>query len=432
MRRLRIYIVVLCSLFVSSILAVVPPTSEQLLTINPIDVLRFYTLTDSLATDTLAYDTVHSKDDFYSGVYADTVKLQDLPTTVEMDDWLMQLIAIQGKRLFGDDSTHVMTVADVLQMDSLKQDMEMLDSLKQANSDITTVVTDQPVIVIQKSWIKDTEQDKEDVKSALQNMRTPWRKDADVLVQLTQNYMTDNWYQGGSPSFAALAILKGNIGYYSPTFTWENQGEWRWGMSTISGDTLRKVNTTDDKLRLFSKANYQIVKTMYASFSLEYEMQLFNTYKANVETKKSAFASPIRLNLGLGIDYKPVAGLSILLSPLAYKMVYVNDTINVTRQDYGVQAGTNVLNDVGSSLRVEYIWKPVREVSLDTKFYMYTNYARVELDLQIDCDFVINRFLSARVSLHPRYDNTVILEGKDKAQLQFKELVSFGFSHKFK
>lgn len=412
-------------------LAVDPPMPENMY-IDPIDVLHFYVLTDSLRIDSLAPDTIDSKEDFYSGTYADTVKLQDLPTTVEMDDWLMQLIAVQGQRLFGDDSTHVLTVADVLAMDSLKQDMEMLDSLKQANSDIVTVQTDMPVIVIQKSWIKDTEEDKEDVRRALQDMKTPWRKDANILVQITQNYVTNNWYQGGTPSFAALSIIKGNIGYYSPKFTWENQGEWRWGMSTISGDTLRKLNTTDDKLRLYTKANYQIVKKMYASFSFEYEMQLFNTYKANLQEKKSAFASPIRLNLGLGVDYKPVDGLSILLSPLAYKMVYVNDTVNINQKDFGVSEGNNILNDVGSSLRVEYIWKPVREVALDTKFYMYTNYSRVELDLQIDCDFIINRFLSARVTLHPRYDNTVIMEGKEKAQIQFKELVSFGFSHKFK
>ena len=387
---------------------------------------------DSLTQDSLVYDTVQSISDFYSGTFSDTIMLQNLPKTADMEDWLMNLLAVQGQRLYGNDTAHVITVADVIRMDSLRQDQEMLDSLKQLNAGIQSVQGAVQEVVVQKSWIKDSEEDRADIKRALKDMKTPWRKSADVLLQVTQNYATDNWYQGKMMSFAILSQIKGNIGYFSPRFTWENTAEWRAGCSTISGDSLRILNTSDDKFRLYTKANYQIVKQMYASFSAEYEMQLLPTFKANEIKMKSAFASPIRLNLGLGIDYKPIAGLSILFSPLAYKMVYVSDTTYVTQTDFGVKAGENILNDVGSSFRVEYVWKPVREVALDTKFYLYTNYQKVELDLEVICDFIINRFLSARVTLHPRYDNTVILEGKEKAQLQFKELVSVGFAHKFK
>ena len=82
-------------------------------------------------------------------------------------------------------------------------------------------------------------------------------------------------------------------------------------------------------------------------------------------------------------------------------------------------------------MRVEYAWKPVREVALDAKFYLYTNYHDVELDLEVNCDFIINRWLSARLTLHPRYDTSVILEGDTKAKIQFRELLSIGFAHKF-
>ena len=68
---------------------------------------------------------------------------------------------------------------------------------------------------------------------------------------------------------------------------------------------------------------------------------------------------------------------------------------------------------------------------MDTKFYLYTNYHDVELDLEVNCDFIINRWLSARLTLHPRYDTSVILEGDTKAKIQFRELLSIGFAHKF-
>ena len=94
------------------------------------------------------------------------------------------------------------------------------------------------------------------------------------MAQITQNYVTPNWYQGGSSSFAALGIAKGQISYISERFTWENFGEWRIGGSTISADSLHKVNTTDDMLRLYTKANYRIVPTLFASVSAKMYLRL--------------------------------------------------------------------------------------------------------------------------------------------------------------
>jgi hypothetical protein len=109
--------------------------------------------------------------------------------------------------------------------------------------------------------------------------------------------------------------------------------------------------------------------------------------------------------------------------------LYSDERVNV--KSFGIEEGKNILNDVGSSLRVKWKWQPLREIALETEFYLYTNYKRVEIDWQTDCNFIINRFLSARLSLHPRYDNTVILAGDEKAKIQYKEMLSIGFSHKF-
>ena len=74
----------------------------------------------------------------------------------------------------------------------------------------------------------------------------------------------------------------------------------------------------------------------------------------------------------------------------------------------------------------------MREVALETKFYMYTNYHDVEMDLEVNCDFIITRFFSARLMLHPRYDTSVIMDGDTRAKMQFRELLSIGFAHKFR
>ena len=50
--------------------------------------------------------------------------------------------------------------------------------------------------------------------------------------------------------------------------------------------------------------------------------------------------------------------------------------------------------------------------------------------------FVLNmdealRLLIIGLMLHPRYDTSVIMEGDKCAKIQFRELLSLGFAHKF-
>jgi hypothetical protein len=100
--------------------------------------------------------------------------------------------------------------------------------------------------------------------------------------------------------------------------------------------------------------------------------------------------------------------------------------------EYGIEEGKNMLNELGSSLRVDWRWRPVREIIVDMNFYFFTNYKRVETELELDVDFIINRYLSAKLMLHPRYDSTVELADGQRNKLQFKELISIGFSHTFR
>ena len=378
-----------------------------------------------MAAQTIVSDSIQ--------LYPDTFKLQDQQKAVDLDLLLLQLVQQQSEQLHANDTVDTLTYAERQHLDSLQREIREVDSLRTANAALVKqVVAKMPTIEIEKSWVKDEQEDRNDVLRAIRDMHTPWRKEATIMVQVTQNYVTDNGYQGGSSSFAGLGIAKGQIGYYSDRFTWENTGEWRIGASTISADSLHKVNTTDDLLRLYSKANLRVVPKVYSSISAELETRLLPTYKSNSMELKSGPFSPIRFNAAVGIDYKPVKGLSISVSPVSYKVIHIMDTARITETDYGLKAGQQTQHNIGSSVRVEYVWKPVREVALESKFYMYTNYHDVEIDLEVNCDFIINRFMSARLMLHPRYDTSVIMKGDSHAKIQFRELLSIGFAHKFR
>jgi len=366
-------------------------------------------------------------------LYRDTFRLQDQDMTADIDLLLLDMIAEQSQQLHANDTVDTLTIAEALRMDSIEREIREIDSLRALNASLIEQRVEKiPTIAIEKSWIKDAEEDRNDVLQAIREMRSHWRREATLMAQITQNYVSPNWYQGGSSSFAGLGIAKGQISYITDRFTWENTGEWRMGGSTVSADSLHKVNTTDDLFRVYSKANLRVVPKVFASISAELETRLLPTYKSNSMELKSAPFAPLRFNAAFGIDYKPVKNLSISVSPISYKVIHIADTARVNVTDYGLKKGQKTQHNIGSSVRVEYVWKPVREVVLEAKFYMYTNYKDVEIDLEANCDFIINRFLSARLMLHPRYDSSVIMKGDDHAKIQFRELLSIGFAHKFR
>ena len=350
-----------------------------------------------------------------------------------MDALLLDMVAKQSEELYADnDTVDTLTLAELMRLDSIEREMREIDSLKTMNASLAIQHMERvPTIVIEKAWVKDEVEDRNDVLRSIRNLRSPWRRELTLMAQITQNYVTPNWYQGGSSSFAGLGIAKGQVSYIRERFTWENTFEWRMGGSTVSADSLHKVNTTDDLFRVYSKANLRIVPKIFTSLSAEIDTRLLPTYKSNSMELKSAPFSPFRFNAAFGLDFKPVKNLSVSVSPISYKVIHIMDTARVKSTDYGLEVGQRTQHNIGSSVRVEYVWKPVREVSLETKFFTYTNYRYIEIDLEVNCDFIINRWLSARLTLHPRYDTSVILEGDTHAKIQFRELLSLGFAHKF-
>ena len=137
--------------------------------------------------------------------WLDTVRLQDEPTAVS-DTWLLDMIhnarqsanADTADLLIGVDTLgYVMvdtisgdtlwTVARVLERDSIRREVALMDSLKALNAQLEEQSNEVPVIAVQRSLVKDAEEDQRDVMRAIRNMHTPWRKEATIIAQMTQN-----------------------------------------------------------------------------------------------------------------------------------------------------------------------------------------------------------------------------------------------------
>jgi hypothetical protein len=260
-----------------------------------------------------------------------------------------------------------------------------------------------------------------------------WKRKAYLSLQLTQNYATNNWYQGAVNAFTMLGNVKANANYKKDNISWENTLEWRVGVSTIAGDTVHKLNTTDDRLQIYSKFGYQVHKQWYVSRFADFKTNLLPNFKVNSNRLNSTFLTPLYYSMGVGADCKVWKGLTINFSPVTYKMVYayMSDSARINIADFGL-GPQDISHEVGSSLRMSWKWKPLKEIELETKFYFFTNYKQIETELEVNVDFIINRFMSAKLMLHPRYDGTIDAVNKVKSKLQFKEVISLGFAHTFR
>ncbi|MDD3079286.1 MAG: DUF3078 domain-containing protein [Paludibacter sp.] len=264
----------------------------------------------------------------------------------------------------------------------------------------------------------------------------PWTKKANVLTQFSQNVVSNNWYQGGNNNMAVLGVLTGQLNYDNKNdIQFENSAEWRMGFYFVDDSTaLRTLNVNNDVLKASSKLGYKINGNWYYSGSVDLSTQLLNNYQAvNSDILKATFLTPIRLNVGIGLDYKYKKLFSLALSPIAYKYIYINETDEekIDPNQFGIEVGQDHLSEIGSSFKAQLMsYAPIRELQINSTFSFYTNYEKVEIDWEVVGNFTINRFLSTRISVNPRYDNTVILQEGEKAHIQFKEFMSFGFSYK--
>ncbi|HLP05499.1 MAG TPA: DUF3078 domain-containing protein [Paludibacter sp.] len=268
----------------------------------------------------------------------------------------------------------------------------------------------------------------------------PWTTEASGLAQFSENTVSSNWYQGGNNNVAVLGILTGHLNYDDKkAIQWDNYGEWRMGFNSVEGDTLRMFSTNNDIFKINSKLGIKAGGNLFYSGSVDFSTQFFTSYKGiNSTVVKTRFLTPVRLNVGVGFDYKYKKLLSLMLSPVSYKYIHMSNQDRLDPKDrvdpnlFGIEKGKNSLSEIGSSFKAQFSYQLTHEIQLDSRLSFYTNYKNVEVDWEIVGNMVINRFLSTRISLNPRYDNSIILPNGEKNKLQFKQLMSVGFSHKFK
>lgn len=289
-----------------------------------------------------------------------------------------------------------------------------------------------------KQTITIVEKPREILTSALESKPVKikrWRTSFSSNIQLSQVYVSDNWYQGGNSSLNLLSDQLFTINYNDPSgkLLFENLIQWKFNLTTSAEDTVHSVRVSEDLFQINSKFGYKAFGKWYYSASMLFKTQLLTNYAANSMEKQAEFLSPGELNVGVGLSYsfayeKPVKlSHTLTLSPLSYNLRFVAlSGIDPTK--FGIENG-RTRNDIGSSLDYTMTWDLRYNIRWMTHLYAFTNYKNVLLEWTNALDFSFSTYFSARLYVDLRYDDSVA-PSPQFGYWQIKELLSLGFSYK--
>lgn len=271
-----------------------------------------------------------------------------------------------------------------------------------------------------------------------------WKKGVDLSLQATQNYATENWHNGGTNNLSVLGGLHGWFNYAGDKgLFWDNKVELKYGVTTTFTKDLagRSFHLTDDKTYYETKLGYALGKGWNVAWTGDVNLTLFENYKIDTDELVSSIISPVTFNTAVGFDYKYTNAekkldLSVMIAPYAFKLIYVDDV----RGDYAISKHVGIYDEalgitqlktyaLGSSFKVNYRQEFNEHITLSSVLSFYTDYKGIEVDWEIVGDFKLYKWLTARVSLNPRYDSTVGEGWNEK--IQFKEFVSLGLAYRF-
>jgi hypothetical protein len=260
-----------------------------------------------------------------------------------------------------------------------------------------------------------------------------WITGGNGSLQLTQNYISGNWYKGGDSSKSMLGYFQLFAHYNDKEkVQFENMFEAKVGFITAASDTIHSYKMNTDLFRLYSKLGLQAASNWYYTISAEFNSQFFRNYKTNTNDVQSAFMAPANMILSVGMDYKQKSSnmnLSVFISPLTYNFRYVgSERVDETR--FGLDKGESVLNDFGSKIQTTLSWTIIPSVVLNSRLYYFTNYKKVEAEWENTVNFVLNRYLSTKLFVHARFDDNVKRVG-NRSYFQLQELLSFGLNYKW-
>ena len=211
------------------------------------------------------------------------------------------------------------------------------------------------------------------------------------------------------------------------------------GLNKISGSEFLKK--TDDRLEVNSvlgkKFNNDLIgKWSYSSF-FNFQTQYAKGYRFGKDTngnsnrtEKSRFFSPATTQLGVGLYWKKSKDLWVNVAPMTGKLILVNsfftDNLNNSETYFGVKKGGNSRFELGASIRSFYKAEIYKNITLENRLSLYSDYMDKPKNIDLDCTFNIvmkvNKSISTNLIFQFVYDDN------DIKRVQIREVLGIGLN----
>lgn len=262
-----------------------------------------------------------------------------------------------------------------------------------------------------------------------------WKFPGSGSLQFTQNYFSDNWFQGGENNYAFLCLLTLNANYDNKqNVQWENRLEVRLGFQTTGeSDKFHSMKPTDNLLRLTTKLGYKAYKTLYYTTQIQANTQIVPLYDNNSDNLRTDFLSPLNLTVSVGLDYKFATKNNkfrgnVYMAPCSYNMRYVDRISLATR--HGIEAGHHAYHNFGPSITVNAYWQILKNLSWNSRMYWISNFDYTNIEWENTFNLTINKYLSARLFIYPKFDDSSTRYKSDHGSyFMLKEWFSLGFNY---
>ena len=265
-----------------------------------------------------------------------------------------------------------------------------------------------------------------------------------------------NWAAGGLNSYSFNGLLSLYANRSKGKLAWDNSLDLEYG--SIKQFTQGNADNVDwfknsDRIELNSKLGYEAGGNWYYAGLLNFRSQMAPGFGADGSTVISDIFSPAYTTLAIGMDYRPSSNFSVFISPLAYRMLYVDrsnlrSTFGIPLNDDGITRNAR-FDEVGAYVKMNYKKDQpfgIENINFQTDLALFSNYLREPQNIDVYWNALIgmkvNKFITATIGTNLIYDHDIAITTTQTdangvqttsvgPRIQFKEALTVGFSYKF-
>jgi len=272
---------------------------------------------------------------------------------------------------------------------------------------------------------------------------TSWTYGAGIGID-TRTILLFNPRVGAGQSQIGFGIILGGLAKYKKDkLTWNNTTSLQLAAQKVGLGNKNPWAKNMDVFRINSRLSYNF-ESEKLSNAIDFTLQsvLLPTYTGNYLRPRtdsdqliSTLFSPATINFSPGFDYKPAEQYSFLISPAAFKGIFI---LNQRVADLDIYSTRPILGEMGDTLRFArsdlrfgfFLRSTYKETFIEEKLKIYTtldlfsNYLRSPQNIDIlwrtDIHYTLFKDLALHLNTELFYDNDVLVQVEKDGTLGLK------------